>query len=256
MLGVQTLAIGNHKGGVAKTTTTATIGAVMARRDRRVLLIDADPQAGLTRLLGARYPQGLADVIGLGAPGVAITRATMHLAPQLDLVPASRELAACELAITARVAREGILSRALSLVSDAYDVCLIDCPPSLGLLAVNALAAAAGVIVPTRAAALDLGAVADYLATVATIQDAINPRLRLVGVLVTMATKTNAAVDAIDAVRAAGWPLLGVIGQSTAVAEAAALRQVITEYDPRNERAAEYERTTTEIERWISDATK
>ena len=242
MLGVQTLAIGNHKGGVAKTTTTATIGAVMARRGRRVLLIDADPQAGLTRLLGA--------------PGVAITRATMHLAPQLDLVPASRELAACELAITARVAREGILSRALSLVSDAYDVCLIDCPPSLGLLAVNALAAAAGVIVPTRAAALDLGAVADYLATVATIQDAINPRLRLVGVLVTMATKTNAAVDAIDAVRAAGWPLLGVIGQSTAVAEAAALRQVITEYDPRNERAAEYERTTTEIERWISDATK
>ena len=247
------LAIGNHKGGVAKTTTVATVGQILARRGRRVLMVDTDPQGGLTRLVGAPHSPSLADVIGLGAPGLTMATAVANVADRLDIVPAARALAACELALTARVAREQVLAKALAPLAAAYDVCLIDCPPSLGLLAVNALAAAAGVLVPTRASALDLGAVADYLETIATIRAEINPGLQLVGVLVVMATKTNAVADAIEAMRAAGWPLMrATVGQSTRVQEAAAVRQVVTTYDPTNERAAEYEHLTTEINRWIN----
>ena len=253
---VQIIAVGNHKGGVAKTTTVATVAAQLAIRGRRVLMVDTDPQGGLTRLVGAPHSPSLADVIGLAAPGLPMSTAVYNVAERLDLVPAARALAACELALTARVAREHVLAKALAPLSAAYDVCLIDCPPSLGLLTVAALAAARGVLVPTKAAALDLGAVADYLETIATIRAEINPGLQLVGVVVVMATKTNAVADAIDAMRSAGWPLMrSTIGASTRVAEAAAIHQVITTYDPTSDRATEYTDLTKEIERWLKTAT-
>ena len=251
---VHVLAIGNSKGGAAKSTTAGTLAGIFSGRGQRVLLIDADPQGGVSRLFDARHAPSLADVIGLAGPGLPMAAAVHTVAERLDIVPATRALAACELALTARVSREKVLAKALAPLSAAYDVCLIDCPPSLGLLAVNALAAAAGVLVPTRASALDLGAVADYLETIATIRTEINPGLQLVGVLVTMVTKTNAVADAIDAMRSAGWPLmLTTVAHSTRVQEAAAIHQCITVYDKTNRSALDYEQLATEIQqKWLN----
>lgn len=178
------LAFANQKGGVAKTTTTLSIGAALAERGRGVLAIDMDPQGALTYSLGVdpdRLDETVNDVLVRRLPveKVVITR-------EFDLVPANIDLAGAEAVLLAKTGREYALQRALRDVLTSYDYILIDCPPSLGILTINSLTAAHGVLIPLQCEALSHRGVGQLIETVGDIRHFTNPDLELVGVIPTM----------------------------------------------------------------------
>jgi chromosome partitioning protein len=219
------LAIGNHKGGVGKTTITLATGAELARRGRRVLLVDLDPQAALTAAAGIdAAAQSLAEVIGGALPGRArLAEVIRPIAEGLDLAPSDQSLAVSELGLVGRLGRERVIARAVAEVAGAYDLILFDLPPSLGLLAVAGLVAAHGVLVPTAARALDLRAVRAYLATVDAIRVELNPGLRVIGIVPTFYDgRRRHDAEALEVMRAGGLPVWEPVPGSVKVAEAAA----------------------------------
>lgn len=219
------LAIGNHKGGVGKTTITLATGAELARRGRRVLLVDLDPQAALTAAAGIdAVAQSLAEVIGGALPGRArLAEVIRPIAEGLDLAPSDQSLAVSELGLVGRLGRERVIARAVAEVAGAYDLILFDLPPSLGLLAVAGLVAAHGVLVPTAARALDLRAVRAYLATVDAIRVELNPGLRVIGIVPTFYDgRRRHDAEALEVMRAGGLPVWEPVPGSVKVAEAAA----------------------------------
>ncbi len=182
------LALCNQKGGVGKTTTTINLGAALAEYGRRVLLVDFDPQGALSVGLGFQ-PQQLDRTVydalidrSVGAADVILKTNVAGL----DLLPSNIDLSAAEVQLVTEVGREQVLTRALAPVLADYDVVLIDCQPSLGLLTVNVLAASDGVVVPLECEYFALRGFALLLDTVEKVRDRINPRLRLSGVLATM----------------------------------------------------------------------
>jgi chromosome partitioning protein len=182
------IAMCNQKGGVGKTTSTINLGAALAEFGRRVLLVDFDPQGALS--------------VGLGISPHTLERTTYDLlmsrdvhiedvliktsVPSMDLLPSNIDLSAAEVQLVNEVAREQTLSRTLGPVVDDYDFVLIDCQPSLGLLTINALTAAHGVIVPLECEYFSLRGVALLMDTIDKVRDRLNPRLRLEGILATM----------------------------------------------------------------------
>lgn len=254
---MQCIALANHKGGVGKTATTHALGAILAEGGRRVLMLDLDPQASLTLAAGvtdAGDADSLADVLGGAQPGRLDLRAILRpLADGLALAPADISMAATELALTSRLGREAVLRKALATVAESFDVVLIDCPPSLGLLTVNALTAADGVIVPAQPAPADLRAVRLFLESIGQIREALNPRLQLVGVLLTFFDRRLALhCNALQSIAAAGLPLFAArIGRSVRIAEAMATGQAVTAYDPRNPQSAAYRQLGEEIAAWL-----
>jgi chromosome partitioning protein len=182
------IAMCNQKGGVGKTTTAINLGAALAELGRRVLLIDFDPQASLTVGLGVN-PHDVETTIYhvMMERGVDIDEAIVKTSVEgLDLVPSNIDFAGAELQLINEVAREQVLARAIRPARDRYDVIVIDCQPSLGLLTVNALAAADGVIVPLECEYFALRGVALLTSTIDKVQDRINPDLRIIGLLGTM----------------------------------------------------------------------
>jgi len=182
----RTLAVANQKGGVAKTTTVASLGSALAEMGRKVLLVDLDPQSCLTFSLGVdpeSVELSIHDVL-LGRVG-----ASMAIQPTedgVDLLPATIELAGTEAQLLSRPGREYVLRSALEEVSAAYDVVLLDCSPSLGVLTLNALTAADELIIPLQCEMLSHRGVGQLLDTVADVQRILNPHLRVLGVLPTM----------------------------------------------------------------------
>ncbi len=182
------IALCNQKGGVGKTTTTINLGAALAEYGRRVLLVDFDPQGALS--------------VGLGLPINRIDLTVYNLLMErghdvhdvihhtkvdgLDVIPANIDLSAAEVQLVGEVAREQILARVLRPVLDEYDVVLIDCQPSLGLLTVNALTAAHGVLIPLECEFFAMRGVALLVETIEKITDRLNPRLQIDGILATM----------------------------------------------------------------------
>jgi chromosome partitioning protein len=182
------LAMCNQKGGVGKTTSTINLGAALAEYDRRVLLVDFDPQGALS--------------VGLGVNPLQLDRTVYNLlmerdvdvhdvmlkteVPGMDLLPSNIDLSAAEVQLVNEVAREQTLAHVLRPVLDDYDVILVDCQPSLGLLTVNALTAADGVIIPLECEFFALRGVALLIQTIEKIQERLNPRLELEGILATM----------------------------------------------------------------------
>ena len=182
------IAMCNQKGGVGKTTTTINLGAALAEVGRRVLLVDFDPQGALSVGLGIN-----AHELDRTVYNVLMDRATdvkdvvrPTAIPNMDLLPANIDLSAAEVQLVGEVAREMVLSRALRAVTEEYDVVLIDCQPSLGLLTVNALTAADGVLVPLECEYFALRGVALLLQTIEKVSSRLNDKLELVGVLGTM----------------------------------------------------------------------
>lgn len=178
------LAFANQKGGVAKTTSTLSIAAALVERGRRVLAIDMDPQGALTYSMGVD-PDTLEETINdvlvrrLPIEKVVITKG-------FDLAPANIDLAGAEAVLLAKTGREYALQRALRDVLTAYDYILIDCPPSLGILTINALTAAHGVVIPLQCEALSHRGVGQLIETVNDIRHFTNPELQVVGVIPTM----------------------------------------------------------------------
>lgn len=249
-----TLAIANQKGGTAKTTTAATLGAMLAAAGRRVLLIDLDPQASLTQSLGITAAgRSLANAIGGAQAGkMTLAQVIQPLRDNLAILPSDIELADCELGLTQRWGREAVLKTALAKLT-GYDLAIIDCPPSLGLLTLNGLVAAGGVIVPTLPAASDLRGVVLFLKTVDRIKENLNPDLELLGVLV---TQFQAHVlthnEALTALQAAGLRILAIIPRGVKVAEAAKALKPITEHDPKGKPTQAYIQLLDEVQKWLN----
>ncbi len=182
------IAMCNQKGGVGKTTTTINLGAALAEVGRRVLLVDFDPQGALSVGLGVPVNELDVTVYNLLIErGHDIRDVIKHTRWQgLDVLPANIDLSAAEMKLVSEVAREQILAGVLRPVLDDYDVVLIDCQPSLGLLTVNALTAAHGVIIPLECEFFAMRGVALLVETIAKITDRLNPRLEVDGILATM----------------------------------------------------------------------
>ncbi len=182
------IAMCNQKGGVGKTTTTINLGAALAEVGRRVLLVDFDPQGALSVGLGVPVNELDVTVYNLLIErGHDIHDVIKHTKWEgLDVLPANIDLSAAEVQLVGEVAREQILARVLRPVVDDYDVVLIDCQPSLGLLTVNALTAAHGVIIPLECEFFAMRGVALLVETIEKITDRLNPRLQVDGILATM----------------------------------------------------------------------
>lgn len=236
---MKTIAIANHKGGVGKTATTHALGAGLARLGNRVLLVDVDPQSSLTGACGAEANgASLAEVLGSIEPGrLSLTDILLDVGDgaHLHLAPADISLAPNELGMVQRFGRESLLQHTLATVSRAYDICLIDCPPSLGMLTVNALKAADAVIVPTQPQVSDLRGLKLFLDTVSRIRIELNPRLEILGILVTFLDgRLLHHQDALTVMRESGLPLFEAqIGRSVRIAEAAAAGLDVAAHDLR-----------------------
>jgi len=238
----QVLAVANQKGGVAKTTTVHSLGAAMAERGRRVLLVDLDPQACLTFSTGTdpdKLDVSLHDVL-VGRAGAADVLVTLD---DLHLLPASIDLAGAEVHLLTRPGREYALTRAMAPLLADYDVVLIDCPPSLGILTINGLTAAKQVIIPLQCETLGHRGVGQLLETIGDVRSFTNSELEVIGVIATMYDpRTRLAQSTLAAVKDAyGLEVLDPpVPKSVRVAEAPGRGFSVLQHAPRSPSADAY----------------
>jgi chromosome partitioning protein len=242
------IALANQKGGVGKTTTAINLGAALAGRGKRVLVFDFDPQANSSAGLGIRTEGATSyEVVIGGASAQDVAVATT--VEGLMLVPATPSLAGAEVELVPMMAREFRLRRALEQARGAYDYVLIDCPPSLGLLTVNALAAADDVIVPVQCEYLALEGLGQLTSTLELVRRNLNPGLRLTGLVLTMFDgRTNLSQQVADEVRSHFSNTFNtVIPRSVRLSEAPSHGLPISQYDPTSRASAAYDALADEV---------
>jgi len=242
------LAIANQKGGTGKTTTALNLGANLASQGRRVLLVDLDPQSSLTLATLGECDKTLADVLGGAQPGTVTMQAIIQsIAPGLDLAPGDLALSTSEMTMAARLGRENVLKKALASVT-GYDLVILDCSPSLGLLTVNALTAANAVIAPTLPSALDLRGLRLFLSSLEAVTQELNPGLQLLGVVICQYdARLNLHQAALADLEAAGLPVLAIIGRSVAAAQSAGNGQALQG----GKLANQYQDLSNEVIKWL-----
>ncbi len=246
------IAMCNQKGGVGKTTTTINLGATLAEYGRRVLLVDFDPQGALSVGLGIPAHQLDVTVYNLLTERGHDVRDVIQKTKvaNLDVIPANIDLSAAEVHLVNEVARETILARVLKRVSDQYDVILIDCQPSLGLLTVNALTAAHGVLIPLECEYFALRGVALLVETIDKVRDRLNPAIELDGILATMYdSRTLHSREVLErVVETFGDQVLEtVIGRTVKFPDASVAGAPITSFAPDHSAAESYRQLAREL---------
>jgi chromosome partitioning protein len=250
-VGHQTIACANQRGGVGKTTTVVNIGTYLALAGKRVLVVDVDPQGNATSGFGIDRSKLELTLYEPLVEGVDVGRAVVATSvPGLSLVPSSVELAGAEVELAAVDKRERRLRRVLEGVTSAYDYILLDCPPSLGLLTVNALAAADSVLIPLQSEYYALEGLTQLIATVNLVRDHLNPDLEITGVVLTMYdARTNLSADvAGEARRHLGAAVFEtIIPRSVRLSEAPSFGLPIAMYQPDSRGAEAYAALTAEL---------
>jgi chromosome partitioning protein len=244
------IAVANQKGGVAKTTTVHTLGAALAERNHRVLMVDLDPQACLTYENGFNPDDLEASIHDVMLGRVTISDVTLD-AGDVDLVPSSIDLAGSEIHLLTKTGREFVLGRALRPVIDDYDFIFIDCAPSLGILTLNGLTAATHVLIPFQAETLSHRAVGQLLETIQDVRAYTNENLEVLGAVATMYdARTNLAKRVLEEVTAThGMEVLPPpIPRSVKVAEAPGRGRSVLTHARRSKSAAAYRALAEEIE--------
>ena len=247
----QTIACANQKGGVGKTTTVVNLGSYLALAGERVLIVDLDPQGNATSGLGfdrGSIDRSIYDVVVDGARiGDLILAGPVD---RLDVVPSAIALAGAELELAPVEGRERRLARQLSEIADRYDYLLIDCPPALGLLTVNALTAADSVLIPLQCEYYALEGLTQLLATLDLVRDHLNPGLNINGVVLTMYdARTNLSADVASEARRhlGGLVFETVVPRSVRLSEAPSHGLPIERYAPDSTGAVAYAALATEL---------
>ncbi len=238
---MKVIAIANQKGGVAKTTTTHNLGVALAAKGKRVLLIDLDSQASLTISVGLEpleVKRTIVDV--LRKDGVPVSECIEQISDQLHIVTSIIDLAPMEMELLSRASREKILDRALRPVRGEYDFILVDCPPQLSILTINALSCADGVIIPVKTDYLAYRGLTQLQDSIREIQELINPELKVLGVIATLYEKRVADDNEILAALKREYNLLGVIKRLAVAKKGIYDGLAVVEQTPGSEISIEY----------------
>jgi chromosome partitioning protein len=243
------IAIANQKGGVGKTTTAVNLGAALAGLGQVVLVVDLDPQGNASTGLGIDHSARITTTYNVIMAGAEIREAIQTTeVPGLSAIPSTIDLAGAEIELVSQFSRENRLRKALESIQDEYDFVLLDCPPSLGLLTVNALTAADELIVPIQCEYYALEGLGQLLKNVRLVQQNVNPGLRLSGIVMTMFdARTKLADQVIDEVRAYFGSRVydTVIPRTVRLSEAPGFGKPISLYDPSSKGAMAY--------RWLAE---
>jgi len=251
-MSARVISIANQKGGVGKTTTVINLGAALAELGRKVLLIDLDPQSALSVGFGINsYELEETVYSALVDSDSTSLESVIHyeIRPNLDIVPTNIDLAAAEMELISAIGREYILKEILSPVMERYDYILIDCPPSLGLLTINALTASNSVLIPLQCEYLALRGMRMLIEVIEKVQKKLNPNLKILGILGTMFNaRTIHGKEVVEEIRSVfGDKVFDVvIHSSIKFAEAPVVHKSILEYASRHPGAVAY-RTLAEV---------
>ena len=258
---MRVIAVMNQKGGVAKTTTTANLGAALAEAGKRVCLIDMDPQAHLSINYGIEPDSVDKSLYTMLVEEGSFLEAMLRLDKRVALVPSSIDLAAAEVELVNVAGRETLLRNRLAAADHDFDFVLLDCPPSLGLLTINALAAATDVLVPMQAHFLALQGVGKLLETVSLVSREINPQLKVAGIVLTMFdAQTRLSTEVVrdlqqfmDSAKGTNVPWADAVLFKTRIrrniklAESPSFGQTIFQYEPTSNGALDYRALAKEV---------